>query len=206
MSVHAFRSESWPADPLAVVPATTPAIRLAADADTDAADGWLARQVARAAGSFEHGLLGRAPTSVTVVGSDAWMVVFLHEQFSPLERQLAATDASGARRVSEFHHGLFDRTAEALREHVRLATGVMLSAAIAHVDTATGSVLKTLATSVEVDLFLLGVGLPVLGVPVNDHRRATNQAINPARTPARTPARNQEPGPSRVAGIGADRR
>ena len=62
---------------------------------------------------------------------------------------------------------------------------------IAHVDTATGSVLKTLATSTEVDLFLLGAGVPALGVPVNDHRRASS------------PATNQASGPSRAAGIGA---
>jgi uncharacterized protein YbcI len=169
-------------------PAATAAIRLAA---ADATDGWLARQVARAAGSFEHGLIGRAPTSVTVVGTDSWMVVHLHEPFSPLERQLAAAGDAGARRVREFHHGLFARTAEALCEHVRLATGVMLAGAIAHVDTATGSVLKTLATSTEVDLFLLGAGVPALGVPVNDHRRASS------------PAPNQDSGSSRAAGIGA---
>ncbi|MFM7135985.1 MAG: Na-translocating system protein MpsC family protein [Planctomycetota bacterium] len=167
-------------------------------AAADVADGWLARQVARAAGSFEHGLLGRAPTSVTVVGTGPWMVVQLHEPFSPLERQLAAAGEAGARRVCEFHHGLFDRTAEALCEHVRLATGVALAAAIAHVDTASGSVLKTLTTSAEVDLFLLGAGVPALGVPVNDHRRASN--------PAPRRAMKQRSGSSRTAGIGADRR
>jgi uncharacterized protein YbcI len=160
-------------------------------AAADATDGWLARQVARAAGSFEHGLLGRAPTSVTVVGTATWMVVHLHEPFSPLERQLSAGGEGGARRVREFHHGLFARTAEALCEHVRLATGVRLVGAIAHIDTATGSVLKTLATSTEVDLFLLGEGVPALGVPVNDHRRASS------------PATNQASGSSLAAGIGA---
>jgi uncharacterized protein YbcI len=164
------------------------AIRLAA---ADATDGWLARKVARAAGSFEHVLLGRTPTSVTVVGTPGWMVVHLHEPFSPLERGLAAAGEAGARRVREFHHELFNRTAEALCEHVRLATGVSLAGGIAHVDTATGSVLKTLATSTEVDLLLLGAGVPVLGVPVNDHRRAGS------------PATNHVSGPSRAAGIGA---
>jgi uncharacterized protein YbcI len=182
MTVTSLHSSSTPAWSAAA------AIRLAA---ADATDGWLARQVARAAGSFEHGLLGRAPTSVTVVGTTGWMVVHLHEQFSPLERQLAAAGEAAARRVREFHHGLFDRTAEALCEHVRLATGVRLAGGIAHVDTATGSVLKTLATSTEVDLFLLGAGVPALGVPVNDHRRASS------------PATNQASGPSRAAGIGA---
>ena len=69
----------------------------------------LARQVAHAAGTFEHLLLGRAPTSVSVVADRDWMVVHLHEPFSP----------------------------------------------------------------VDLDLFLLGDGLPALGVPVNVHRHVT---------------------------------
>ena len=197
MTAQAFRADLRPADsPTAGRSTTGPRfIRLVS---ADPADGLLARQVARAAGSFEHGVLGRAPTSVVVVNAGPWMVVSLHEPFSPLERHLAAAGESGARRVCEFHHGLFERTAEALCEHVRLATGVALVTAIAHVDTETGSVLKTLATSAEVDLFLLGVGVPALGVPVNDHRRASRSAPSPAT--------NQESGSSWAAGIGADRR
>lgn len=197
MAAQAFRSDPWSAEPPAVGPA---AVRLVA---ADVADGWLARQVARAAGSFEHGLLGRAPTSVTVAGTGHWMVVQLHERFSPLERELAAAGESGARRVREFHEGLFARTAEALCEHVRLATGVGLVATIAHVDTVTGSVLKTLATIAEVDLFLLGAGVPALGVPVNDHRRAASPGPGPAMGLHASAPPNQEPGPSRAAGIGA---
>jgi uncharacterized protein YbcI len=130
------------------------------------------RQLARAIGSFEHALLGRSPTSVTVIGAGSWMVVHVHEAFSPLERSLARESEAGAERVREFHRGLFSRTAEALLEHVQSATGVRLRGAIAHVDTATGSVVKTLATAPDIDLFLLGRGLPTLGVPVNDHRQA----------------------------------
>lgn len=130
------------------------------------------RQLARAVGSFEHALLGRAPTSVTVIGAGAWMVVHVHEPFSPLERSLACESEAGAERVREFHRGLFSRTVEALLEHVEAATGVRLRGGIAHVDTATGSVIKTLATVPDIDLFVMGRGLPALGVPVNDHRRA----------------------------------
>ena len=61
-------------------------------------------------------------------------------------------------------------------EHVRRRTGVALRGALAHVDPATRSVFKTLATSPEVDLFLLGTGLPALGVPVNAHLQ-TNASI-----------------------------
>jgi hypothetical protein len=62
---------------------------------------------------------------------------------------------------------------------VRRSTGVEIKGAIAHVDTTTGSVLKTFTTHAEVDLFLLGRGLPALGVPVNAHRRVngTNGSI-----------------------------
>lgn len=126
------------------------------------------RQVAQAAGSFEHLLLGRAPRSVTVVSDGRWMVVNLHEAFSPVERRLAA-DEEGSSRVQAFHRYLFDNSLHALRSHVRRSTGVELRGAIAHVDTTTGSVLKTLTTNPDVELFLLGQGLPALGVPINDH-------------------------------------
>lgn len=139
---------------------------------TKPCDERLARQVAHAAGTFEHVLLGRAPTSVTVVAQDGWMVVSLHEPFSTFERRLAA-DPHGSERVREFHQHLFDRSLDSLVGHVRRSTGVTLEGAIAHVDTANGSVLKTFTTASAVDLFLLGRGLPALGVPVNAHRHAS---------------------------------
>lgn len=132
----------------------------------------LARTVAHVAASFEHVLLGRAPTSVSVVADRDWMVIHVHEPFSATERVLAADDG-GARRVRDFHHYLFDHTLDALLRRVRRATGVEFRGAIAHVDMQTGSVLKTLTTRRDVDLFLLGPGLPDLGVPVNDHLHAT---------------------------------
>jgi uncharacterized protein YbcI len=164
----------------------------------------LARQVAHATGTFEHLLLGRAPTSVTVVAHDGWMVVSLHESFSTFERRLAA-DEPGSARVRDFHHYLFDRSLDSLVGHVRRSTGVTLQGAIAHVDTATGSVLKTFTTASAVDLFLLGRGLPALGVPVNDHRHAnTRQRVEMAdgtgaARPERKPpggTRNHEEGES----------
>lgn len=131
----------------------------------------LARTVAQVAASFEHVLLGRSPTSVSVVAEDGWMVVHLHEPFSPTERRLAS-DAEGARKVREFHRYLFDTTLDSLLRQIRQRTGVEFRGAIAHVDTQTGSVLKTLTTLPAVDLFLLGPGLPALGVPVNAHLQA----------------------------------
>jgi len=135
----------------------------------------LARRVAQAIGAFEHVLLGRAPRSVTVVASDNRLVVSLHESFSPLERHVAAA-ADGCCRVEDFHHDLFESSHEALVHHVRHSTGIGLDAGLVHVDAATGSVLKTFTTEPSVELFLLGQGLPALGVPVNAHLHAKGAA------------------------------
>jgi uncharacterized protein YbcI len=139
--------------------------------DEDLARRRIARQVAQATGAFEHLLLGRAPKSVTVVSDGDWLVVSLHEAFSPVERRLA-DDEGGAARVRDFHNYLFDNSLDSLRSHVKRSTGVELSSGIAHIDTATGSVLKTFTTNSAVELFLLGQGLPALGVPVNAHLHA----------------------------------
>ncbi|MFM8434177.1 MAG: Na-translocating system protein MpsC family protein [Planctomycetia bacterium] len=135
----------------------------------------LARKVARAIGCFEHALLDRVPRSVTIVASGDRLVVSLHESFSPLERGLAA-NGRGCCRIEDFHHDIFDSSREALVEHVRSSTGVALDAGIVHVDAATGSILKTFTTDPAVELFLLGEGLPALGVPVNAHLHAHGAA------------------------------
>jgi len=167
-------------------------------------DEWLARQVARAASSFEHALLGRAPTSVTVVGSGGWMVVHLQEPFSQFERRLTREDQSAARRVVEFHHHLFDQSVEALCEHVQRTTGVAFRGGLAHIDPLTGSILKTLATEPQVDVFLMGRGLPALGVPVNTHLQAGPP--RDGRPPAQFPPHSETPGLQLATGNGAGRR
>ena len=144
-----------------------------------------ARQVAQAAGAFEHLLTGRAPKSVTVVADGRWMVVSLHESFSAVERRLVA-DEDGADRVRDYHRYLFENSLDALRSHVRQSTGVELRGAIAHVDTATGSVLKTFTTNPAVELFLLGQGLPSPRCPRHGRcrcvprRGARSAAVRPA--------------------------
>ena len=135
----------------------------------------LARTVARAIGCFEHALLDRVPRSVTIVTSGDRFVVSLHESFSPLERRLAA-GSGGCCRVKEFHRDIFDSSRDAFVDHVRSCTGVALDAGIVHVDPATGSILKTFTTDPSVELFLLGEGLPALGVPVNAHLHAHGAA------------------------------
>jgi uncharacterized protein YbcI len=139
----------------------------------------LARQVAQAAGTFEHLLTGRVPASVTVVSDGDWLVVSLLEPFTPLERRLAA-DTAGAARVHDFHRYLFDESLDSLRTHLRRSTGVELQSGVAHIDTANGSVLKTYTTNPAVELFLLGQGVPALGVPVNTHLHANGASGNGA--------------------------
>lgn len=131
----------------------------------------LARQVAQAAGSFEHRLLGRAPRSVTVTAGDGWMTVSVHEPLVPVERGLAR-HAQGAARVRALHRDLFEESLDALFAEVRRRTGVVLHGGITHVDAATGSILKTFTTAPCVDLFVFGAGLPALGVPVDAHVHA----------------------------------
>lgn len=131
----------------------------------------LARQVAQAAGSFEHRLLGRAPGSVTVTAGDGWMTVSIHEPLAPVERGLVR-HAEGAVRVRALHRDLFEESLDALVTEVRRRTGVALHGGIAHVDAATGSILKTFTTAPCVDLFVFGAGLPALGVPVDAHVHA----------------------------------
>lgn len=131
----------------------------------------LARQVAQAAGSFEHRLLGRAPTSVMVATAENWMVVSVNETLSSIERRLAR-DEAGRTRLQQYHRSFFEATLDALCDHVRQSTGVRLTGGLVHVDPDAGSVTKTFTNCATVELFLLGEGLPGLGVPVNVHLHA----------------------------------
>lgn len=129
----------------------------------------LARRVAHAAGTFEHLLVGRVPSSVTVVAEGNWMVLSIHEAFSPGERQVASHGKGGFAKVDAYHRQLFSHGLEALCGHVRTCTGVWFRGGAVHVDRATGSVLKTLTTRQAVDMFLLGEGVPTLGIPIDTH-------------------------------------
>ncbi len=131
-----------------------------------------AREVARAAGSFEHLLTGRVPTSVMIVADGDWMVVSLSEAFSTVERRLAANGQEGLARVRDFHQHLFDDSLDSLRRHVERRTGITLRGAVAHVDSVTGSVMKTFTTSPAVELFELGRAVRPLGVPIDTHLHA----------------------------------
>jgi len=164
----------------------------------------LARQVAHAAGTFEHLLLSRSPTSVSVVATRDWLVVNLHEPFSAVERRLAA-DEAGAERVRSFHRYVFDHALDSFVDHVRETTGVLLRGAISHVDVETGSVLKTYTTHPDVDLFLFGQGLPTLGVPVDSHLHASWSDGEADAAGAAGRRAYQNNGSYAVGGIGAVR-
>jgi len=145
----------------------------------------LARRVAHAAGSFEHLLVGRVPSSVTVVTDGDWMVLNIHEAFSPGERQLASNRNGGSGKVEAYHRYLFNHGLESLCSHVRTCTGVWFRGAAVHVDRETGSVLKTLTTRPAVDTFLLGEGVPTLGIPINTHLHADGVSGAGGRTALR---------------------
>jgi hypothetical protein len=132
----------------------------------------LARRVAHAAGTFEHLLVGRVPASVTVVTDGEWMVLSIHEAFSPGERRVATNGNGGPGKVEAYHRYLFNQGLESLCGHVRTCTGVWFRSGAVHVDRETGSVLKTLTTRPAVDMFLLGEGVPTLGTPIDTHLHA----------------------------------
>ena len=167
----------------------------------------LARQVAHAAASFEHRLLGRSPGSIMVATAAGCLTVCIHEPLAPVERRLAH-DGEGAARVRSIHRGLFDDALNARVDEGRRRTGVTLCGAIAHVDTTTGSIVKTLTTGPHVDLFLLGPGLPSLGVPIDAHVRAADMTCHRCGRRATRPrgdARHTANGFPASGGIGAVR-
>lgn len=132
----------------------------------------LARRVARAAGTFEHERLGRNPSRVTVVAGGDWMVVCLQSSLAPLDQIVARHCGDTAAEIERRQRSMVARSLEDLRGYVHDQTGVEFVAAMVSVDAVTGSVLTTLTTTPTVDLFLLGQGLPCLGVPIDAHVRA----------------------------------
>jgi uncharacterized protein YbcI len=167
----------------------------------------LTRHVAHAAGSFEQRLLGRVPRSVTVAAAGGCMTVCVHESLSPLERRVAL-DPRGARRVCALHEDLFADAVDGLVGEIRRRTGVALCGAIVRVDVATGSILKTFTTGPTIDLFLLGEGLPALGLTVDAHlhsERDSGFAPGIAGDHSPEPMCPRIHGPTVAAGIGAVR-
>lgn len=132
----------------------------------------LARRVARAAGTFHHERLGRSPSRVTVVAGGDWMVVCLQSALAPLDQIVARHCGDSAAEIERRQRAIVARSLAELRGYVYDRTGIEFVAAMVSVDPFTGSVLKTFTTTPTVDLFLLGQGLPCLGVPIDAHVRA----------------------------------
>ena len=119
----------------------------------------MAEQVARAAIAFERQRTGHAPDSVTVVLSDATIVITLHGALSPAEMALAKKP-EGAAQVQEFHRQLFANASDPLRQEVRRITGVEVREAVAEVETTTGTVVGVFTTGSTVQVFLLAHSVP----------------------------------------------
>ena len=132
----------------------------------------LARKVAKAAGTFEHERLGHGPSRVTVVNGRNWMVVCLQSSLAPLERIVARYCEASAAELERRQRAAMERSLDELRRYIHDHTGVELIGAMVSIDASTGSVLKTFTTTPAVDLFLLGQGMPCLGVPIDAHVRA----------------------------------
>jgi len=107
---------------------------------TDESGSSRARQLARAACSFERQRTGHPCDSVAVVLAADTLAVTLHGALSAAERDLAGTDA-GAALVREFHRALFAGACGPLRQEVERITGTAVREASAEVQGATGTVL-----------------------------------------------------------------
>ena len=132
----------------------------------------LARLVAKVVGTFEHDRLGRTPSRVTVITGRDWMVVCLQSALAPLERIVARHCSDTAEEIERRQRAVIERSLDDIRGRIHDCVGIDLVTAMVSVDAVTGSVLTTFTTTPAVDLFLLGQGLPCLGVPIDAHVRA----------------------------------
>ena len=119
----------------------------------------MAEQVAHAAIRFEQQRTGHAPEAVTVVLSDATVVITLNGALSPAEMALARKP-DGAAQVQEFHRQLFASASDPLRQEIKRITGVEVREAVAEVETTTGTVVGVFTTGTTVQVFLLAQTVP----------------------------------------------
>ena len=132
----------------------------------------MAQQVAQAASASQLQRTGHAPKAVTVVLSEATLVITLHGVLSPVERAMAQSP-EGAAKVQDFHRQLFTNSAEPLRQEIGRITGVDVREAAAEVEPTTGTVVQVFTTGTMVQVFLLAKGIPAAAwngnEPVNRH-------------------------------------
>jgi uncharacterized protein YbcI len=119
----------------------------------------MAQRIAQAARIFEEQRTGLVPKSVTVVQSDATLVITLHGALSPAEQALAQSPA-GAAQMQEFHRQLFASTADTLRQEIQRITGVEVREAAAEIEPRTGTIVAVFTTGTVVQVFLLARGIP----------------------------------------------
>ena len=118
-----------------------------------------AKQIAQAVIDFERQTTGRVPKSVTVVLCGDTLVVTLHGALSQAEKDLAMSP-EGIAQVQEYHRQLFANASDSLRQEIKRITGVEVRAAVAEVETATGTVMKVFTSGTVVQVFLLAHGVP----------------------------------------------
>jgi hypothetical protein len=127
-----------------------------------------ARSLAYAVGMFELAVLGRAPTSVTIVAGGGRTTLMCTTPLTPMEHSLGATTA-GHERVCHWHQSLALASFEAFREHIRDAAGITLHSLAISVDVACGVLTKTFATAGSTDLLQLDGQATGFGISVVDH-------------------------------------
>ena len=101
----------------------------------------MAKQVARAAMSFEQHSTGHVPKSVTAVMSDDTLVITLRAALSPAEQALAQRPESAAQ-VQELHQQLFNDSGGTLRREIKRIIGVEVREATVQVGPSGGTVVQ----------------------------------------------------------------
>lgn len=114
----------------------------------------MAQQVAQAVMVYQKKTTGHAPRAVTVVLSEATLVITMHEALSPAERDMAKSP-TGAAKVQEFHRQLFATASQSLRDAIQKITGVQVREAVAEVEPTTGAVVCAFASGTMVQVFQL---------------------------------------------------
>lgn len=113
----------------------------------------MADRVGEVASRFQQQRTGYAPKGVTVVLSDATLVITLHGALTPAE-QAMSTSPAGAARVQEFHRQLFANSSAELRAEIARITGVEVNDAAGEVET-TGAVAHAFRGGTMVQIFLM---------------------------------------------------
>jgi len=109
----------------------------------------MAKEIARAATTFEKRSTGRLPRTVTVVVSEHTLAITMHETFSRAETALAKSPA-GAEKLREFHRQLFSSASQPLRHEIRRILGADVLYATAELETATGTVVQVFSLACAV--------------------------------------------------------